>query len=225
MKFGFIRFHKKRLKKFDEITKFRLIVLAYINILMAFIWPIMVQFYSYLEVNINDFIIHTATIISVFGILKTFGEKMVKTISNNFSFSRIFLIIIILDVFMGIGILFYFVSIKTMLWIDLCISTIQLPFFLAYSNSLNNYLTYFQKEDFTFFQNYRADLNAETRLLGLILAGIITLLSIKIAILIFVCGILILSVYQFSYYKMFKKYDFKYLLNYKRNLKRKEKNV
>ena len=219
-KIGFIKFHQKNLRKFDEITRFRLIILGFINVLFAFFFPIMAQYYSLLELNVNDIIIHSATIIAIFGIIKTFGQKMVKTISDKMSFSSIFLTIIILDIIMSIGVGMYYVSPKIMIWVDMVVGAIQLPFYMTYSNALNNYITYFYKETFTNFQNYKADLDAESRLLGLILAGILTFISVKLAIGVFVVGMILLSLWQLRYYSMFKKYDFRYMYNYYKNKRR-----
>ena len=219
-KIGFIKFHQKHLKRFNEIIRFRLIVLGYINILMSFLYPVMAQFYSLLKLTVNDIVIHSATIIAIFGIIKTFGEKTVKLISDKMSFSSIFVSIVILDILITIGIGFFYISPKYMIWIDMILSAIQFPFFIAYSNSLNNYINYFYPKDLTNFQNYRADLNAETRLLGLILSVILTFISIKIAVGVFVIGMISLSLWQLKYINMFKKYDFRYMINYYKSKKK-----
>ena len=214
-KIGIFRYHIKNLNEFDEITAFRLKILAFINILFAFIGPILAQYYNLLSV----LTFAAATIIAMFGILKTIGEKFVKFINDTTSFSKLFLIISILDLLYATSILIYFISPRYMIWVEMIIGTIHLPFFLAYSNALNNFINYFHHNSFTKFQNYRTNLNAESSLIGLILAIVLTMISIKLTIIVFSIGLFSLSIYQFFKYKMFKKYDFKYMWHYKHNSK------
>ena len=209
-----IQYHIDNLNKFDEITKFRLIITGLTNVLFTFLYPILAGYYNLLEIKVGDVLFVSATIIAMFSILKTLGMKFVKYISDKISFSNIFLICIIMDILLGIEITLYFVSIKLTIWVEMILSVMQIPFTIAYNNSLNNYINYFYKSSLTNYQNYRTDLSAESSLLGLVLASITTLFSIKLAIIIFIVGILLLSMYQLKYYKVFKKYDFKYMLRY-----------
>ena len=212
-----IKFHIKKLKRFDEITSFRLKSLAAINVLFALIGPLLAQYYNLLSL----FAIQAASVIAFFGILKTVAQKFVRYLNSNTSFSILFKILVFIDIFYALGILLYFVNVKYMIWFEMISVVIQLPFLMAYSNALNNFITYFYKDSFTEFQNYRADLNAESSLLGLILSIILSLISIKLLVIVFSIGLLSLSFYQLRHIKDFEKYDFKYMYRYKKSFKRK----
>jgi len=209
---GLIKYHIKKLKIFDEITKYRLILLGLITIAVEMILPVLSQYYYLLKINT----IEAASIIALFSILKKIGQKLVKYIMNNFSFSKIFLIIIIFDFLWTIGTSFYFINKNIMIWLDLIIGTIQLPFIIAFSMNLNNYIMFFYKNSYVNFQNYKNDVLAESALLGLILSFSLSLISLKLIIILFLIIMSCVFIFQINIYNKFKKYDFKYMYNYKK---------
>jgi len=209
---GIIKYHIKKLKIFDEITKYRLILLGLITIAVEMILPVLSQYYYLLKINT----IEAASIIALFSILKKIGQKLVKYIMNNFSFSKIFLIIIIFDFLWTIGTSFYFINKNIMIWLDLIIGTIQLPFIIAFSMNLNNYIMFFYKNSYVNFQNYKNDVLAESALLGLILSFSLSLISLKLIIILFLIIMSCVFIFQINIYNKFKKYDFKYMYNYKK---------
>jgi hypothetical protein len=212
-----LRFHTKRIRKFDDITQIRLILLGFITILLEIIFPILGQYYGHLKITINDILIQSATIIAFFSFLKQIGMKIVKFIMDNFSFSNVFKIMILTDTLWVLGTSLFFVDPIYMLWSDLLIGTIQLPFFISFSNMLNNYITYFYNEKFTFFQEYKNELLAESGIVGLLLSMTLTFISIKLAISIFIVGMIGVIFFQIKSIHKFKKEDFKYMYKYKKS--------
>jgi len=209
---GLIKYHIKKLKQFDEITKYRLIMLGLITLSVEMILPVLSQFYYLLKFNT----IEAASIIAFFSILKKIGQKLVKYIMNNFSFSKIFLIIIIFDFLWTIGTSFYFINKALMAWFDLIIGTLQLPFIIAFSMNLNNYIMFFYKNSYVNFQNYKNDVLAESALIGLLLSFSLSLFSLKLVVFLFMFLMICVFIFQINIYNKFKKYDFKYMYNYKK---------
>jgi hypothetical protein len=216
---GLLKFHIKRLNYFDEITRFRLILLAIITFLMEIIFPVMSQFYGHLSFGSLE----AATIIGIFAFFKQVGAKLVNYILNRFSFSKLFLIVVILDLLWVISTITFFINPIYMIWGDMIISTIQIPFIWAFSTALSNYINYFYPDDFTMFQNYRNDLMAEVGIAGIIFSIILTYISLKVTVIVFEIGMLITFIFQIKYYKRFKKYDFRYMYRYKKSLKKDKK--
>jgi len=217
----FINFHIKKLNKFDEVTKIRLILLAAILILISLITPVISSLYYLLNIKFDNYIIESVTIISAIGFLKNIGLKFIKHIMNNISFSNIYKILIGFDILWGFSSLLYFYNPVYFIWVDSIISMIHATFLMAFSNSLSNYMTYFNADKYTMFQNYRNDLMSEFTILGMVLSIIFTLISIKLDIMMFFIGIILLAFYQIKFIKVFEKYDFKYMLRYKRAMKSK----
>jgi len=210
---GFIRYHIKKLRQFDDLTKFRLQLLISVTLLVDIIIPVYSQYYGLLHLGT----IQAATILAFFGILKKIGIKMINFIMDNFSFSNIFLNVIALDILWAVGTATYFISPQYMVWCDLFVSVLQLPFIWAFSNSLNNYITYFHSEKYTNFQNYKNDILAEVGIIGLVISIILTYIGIKIAIITFIFGMLFNAFFQIKNFKLFRQNDFKYMYNYKKN--------
>jgi hypothetical protein len=146
---GLWGFHIKNINYFDEVTRIRLILLAGITLLTQILFPVLSQFMYLLETPT----VAAATIIGVFALFKTLGMKFVKMIQYNLSFSNIFLAVIIFDILWIISSATYFISPKIMIWADSILGVFHVPFLWAFSNSLNNYITYFFNDTYTKFQN------------------------------------------------------------------------
>ena len=215
LKIGIIKYHIKRINQFDEITQFRLKSLIIVTLLVDLIIPIYSQYYNLLKIGT----IEAATILAFFGILKKIGTKLTIFVMNNFSFSNIFLGVIITDILWILSSLTYFISPQCMVWSDLFVSVLQLPFLFAFSNSLNNYINYFYPKKYTLFQNYENDIFAEIGILGLIFSVILTSISIGLTIIVFSIGMFFNTIYQIKNFNLFKKYNFRYMFNYKKSLK------
>jgi len=220
MKINLIKFHRKRLTQFDEITRIRLILLAWVSILTALIIPVISSLYYLLSIHFDNYIIESATILSIIAFIENFGLKLVKKVMNTFSFSNIFLILIFFDIIWGFIGLLWFYDKTLFVWFDSILVMVHAVFVMAFGYSLNNYITYFHNEKYTLFQEYRNDLMAEASIIGTALSVILNGISTKIDILFFSGGIFILAFYQFKYLKIFKKYDFRYMYRYMKSRKK-----
>ena len=217
-KIGFIKYHIKRLNKFDEITKFRLLLLAYILIIIEIIMPVLGQLKHLL--SIDKYQIEAATIIALFSMLATFGQKIVKYIQKTTSFSNIYRTLVVFDILWALSSLTYFINPVLMIWIDSILALIHGTFQIAFTQSLNNYITYFKNENYTNFQNYRNDIVSEFALIGTLLSIIISYLGgIEWNIIVFSISMLMFNMFQIRNWNIFEKYDFKYMLRYHKNLR------
>ena len=210
------------MEQFDEVTKFRVMLVSLMSLLYAPIFPILTQYSYLMEVKFNNILIPAATIIGMFTFIGTFSARYNEKILNTLTFSGLFKALIIIDSITVIGLLTYFISPRLMVFIDSIVGVVNGILMISYRTAINNYMTYFHKEDYTRMQNFMVKIYSDAQSLGLLLGMLITFLSVKIAILFFSVGIAMVVLWELKYVALFEKYDFLYMLHYKRNLKKRK---
>ena len=215
--------HLNNLNNFDKITKIRLVLMATVIVITSLIFPVISSLYYLFHLNIGSIAIESATIISAFVFVKNIGIKLVEKILDKLSFSKIFTYTIVLDIMWGALTLLYFYNKVYFLWFDAILGMFQAVFLIAFGTALNNYMTYFHNDQYTSFQNYRNKLVAEATMLGTFLSIVVTALSIKVAVIIFSISMIAIGVFEIGFINEFKKYDFKYMLKYKKSLREQNK--
>lgn len=221
-KIKYIENFKKEFEYFDEITKLRIAFSFIMSLLYAPIFPILAQFTYLMNVNVENKIIPAAVVVGFISLIQTFSTRFTKKILDVFSFSNLFKSIIVIDILAAIGFLSYFVSPKLMVFTDSFIDAIAIILGMAYRMAINNYVTYFHNDSYTRMQNIMTKIYADANSIGLIAGIILTAISIKVAVLFFSITIIIVALWATKYIKLFERYDFLYMLHYKRNTKEKK---
>ena len=214
---------KETIGQFDEVTRFRLILVALMSLLYAPIFPILTQYSYLMELNIHNVVIPAATVIGAFSFVQTFSARYNEKILEKLTLSAIFKGLIIVDIITVLGLLTYFISPKLMVFIDSTVGAVNAILMISYRTAINNYMTYFHKEDYTRMQNFMIKIYSDSQSVGLVLGALITFVSIKFAIVFFSIGITSVILWELRYVSRFEKYDFLYMLHYRRNLKKKKK--
>jgi hypothetical protein len=215
----FINWHIKNLNKFDEITKFRLICLGIITILLNLYSPVLSEYKYLLDLTINHKLIAASTIIGILSLIQIIGEKFVPYIINNTKFSVIYKWYVILTFLFGISSLLYFYDKKLFIFVDSIIGIFSSIILILYSQVLTNYMSYFHHKSFTKFQNYRTHLLVEASVIGLSLSIFLSFLSNKLNVFVFFFGMMAYCFFLIKNWNKMDKYDFIYLLNLRRSLK------
>jgi hypothetical protein len=215
----FIKWHLKNLNNFDEITKFRLICLAIIMIMLNLYIPVLVEFKYLLNLTIGQKIIAASTIIALINFLQILVEKFIPKIIIKTKFSLIYKSYVIIIFLFGLSSLLYFYNKKIFIFVDSILGILINLVTILYSQVLTNYMSYFYSKDFTKFQNYRTHLIVESSMLGLIISIILSFYSNNLNVILFFIGMMIYSLFLFKNWNIMNKYDFSYLLNLKRSLK------
>ncbi len=214
------KYHSKRLNKLDEVTRFRVITLSVFIVLGAVISPIYMQYFHLLNISINDITITAASIIAFFGLAREISLKFINYVMKRTKPSMILTYMISIVILYIISNTLYFYNIKIMLWMDMFLGVISVLMFSVYNSILNNYIVYFHKDTYTFFQDYRNSINAEAGILGGLLSLALNAIDVKYGVL-FAIGLgTWLMIYQIRNIAILKKYDFRYMLNYKKKLKK-----
>ena len=216
---------KETMGQFDEVTRFRLTLVALMSLLYAPIFPILTQYSYLMELNINNIFIPAATIIGLFAFIRTFSARYNEKILDKLTFSGIFKGLIIVDIITVFGLLTYFISPKLMVFIDSIVGIANAILMISYRTAVNNYMTYFHRQDYTRMQNFMIKIYSDSQSVGLILGALITFISVKFAIVFFSIGITSVVLWELKYVKRFEKYDFLYMLHYRRNLRKKKQTV
>ena len=221
---GFIKFHIKNLKSFDEITRVRLMTMGIAFFVMELFIPVVTEFKGkYLYININSHsVIYPATIIAVLGIAKTILEKFIPYILDKISFVSIFKFKIFVDCLTLFSLFLFFIDKKFFTFVDSIIGIILSITIIIYSTTLSNYISFFYNKNFANFQNYRIHLIAETTLFGLSFSALLSYINIAFNIVFAIILFIFLIIYQTRNIKFFKQANFKYMLNYRKNKKRKK---
>lgn len=218
----YIKNIKKDFDRLDDITKFRVVLTAIMSLVYAPIFPILTQFSYLMTFNIDSKVIPAAVVVGIFALVKSFSIRFNKKILDMFSLSGLFKAMIFVDILTAIGLLTYFTSPKLMVFVDSFIDVIGIVLGMAYRTAINNYVTYFHNSNYTRMQNVMTTVYSDAQSVGLILGVLVTLISVKWAILFFSLMIIVVSIWGIKYIKLFKKYDFLYMLHYKRNTKDKK---
>ena len=220
---NYFKTRKEELNQFDEVTRFRITLVALMSLLYAPIFPILTQYSYLMELNMNNIFIPAATVVGVFAFIQTFSSRYNEKILEKLTFSGIFKALIVIDILTVFGLLTYFISPKIMVFIDSIVGIVNAILMISYRTAINNYMTYFHRQDYTRMQNFMIKIYSDFQSIGLILGVIITFISIKFAIVFFSVGITVVVLWEVKYVKSFEKYDFLYMLHYRRNLKNKNK--
>ena len=220
---NYFKIIKGKMEQFDEVTRFRLTLVALMSLLYAPIFPILTQYSYLMELNINNIFIPAATFIGLFAFIRTFSARYNEKILDKLTFSSIFKALIIIDILTVFGLLTYFISPKLMVFIDSIVGTANAILMISYRTAINNYMTYFYNQDYTRMQNFMIKVYSDSQSIGLVLGALITFISVKFAIVFFSIGIIAVVIWESKYVKKFEKYDFLYMLHYRRNLKKEKK--
>ena len=151
-------------KKFDEITKFRLINAFYFAFIVGLTSPVLSHLKGLLSVT-------TLSIIAI-------GSKLIMKTNDwfdkKFTLSGLYKLSVILNVAFLISTTIYFYNPKTMILLDSLLGIIEFGIFSVYSIKLNEYVTRYYPETFKRFQKVRNATWADGTLAGLFVTMIIS---------------------------------------------------
>lgn len=221
----FFKFHIENIKSFDEIIRTRLITMGIAFFIMELFIPVVAEFKGkYLYININTHnLIYPATIIAVLGIIKTILEKFIPSILDKISFVNIFKLKIFVDLLTLLTLFLFFINKQIFTFAESIMSIFLGITIIIYSTTLSNYISFFHNKDFANFQNYKIHLIAETTLLGLSVSALLSYINITLNIVLAISLFAILIIYQIKNIVFFEKVNFKYMLNYHKNKKKRYK--
>ena len=187
----------KRIRAFDEVTRFRLTNSYLVAIGMNLFWPIAVVLKG---------IYLLPAVIAGFMIAETLMIKTNRYMVENYTLEQIFRLGVFMHFLFTITALLYFISPFYMILLDSSLAIIDIVVFSAYSIMLTNYLTKNYPESMNEFQLTRNGVWADGTLIGLICISIITyFFSIEVGLVIFAIYNMFFSLWLLSHWNFFKK--------------------
>jgi len=218
---GLINYHKRNLQSFNEVTRFRLVVLMVILIIIEVTFPSITQLQgTYL--HIHNWEVIPATIIAGFGIIKLILQKFGKRVLKTTKPSVIFKAYVIISSFWMPSLFLYFYDPTLMIWVYSILGIIDGFIMFVYSTTISNFMVYFEHDKYTKFQNYRNDILTELGLIGAILSFVISyFFGIGGVILFTNCTVgTFFMYYTIKNYNLLDTYDFAYMMKYHRGLRK-----
>jgi hypothetical protein len=172
--------------------------------------------------HISSLGIIPATILAGVGIIKLFAQKFSKTVLYTTKPSVIFKSYVIISSLWIPSEFLYFYDPQIMIWVYTILGIVDGFIMFIYSTTLGNFMVFFEQNKYTRFQNYKNDILTELGLIGAILSFIISFqFGIGGVIIFSTCTVgLFFSYYTIKNFYILDKYDFAYMLKYRRGLRK-----
>ncbi len=184
----------KSLYKFDDITKFRLINAFIVSVCLGVLSPVLI---------VMKGLYMLPWVISLFSILYTVSVKTNKYLVP-LGNEKLYRIGVILHVLLILNTTLYFWFPSFMIYSDSIVMFFIYSNFSAYSISLTNYITEKYPDTVPEFQIAKNSINADGTIIGLIIASLVTAVSLKLAVIVFLILNNFFSIYMIWNWNFFR---------------------
>lgn len=179
--------HYKKIKKFDKITKFRLLNSFVVTVALTTLVPIMVDLKG-------EYLV--PWLISMFIFIETLSAKTHGFFVDRFNISGLYKLGILVHISLLFILIVYYFDPKLFIMMDCIFGILAVAVFGAFSISLDVYQSTYHLEDVQDFKVVRNSIIADATLLGLTFSFFLTLFfTIKIAITVVLIYHTIFSLY------------------------------